>query len=96
MNFPHTATVNRLVETNGKYLFAAVGTTKCFLQPIDTESSEMYAITFSKGSVAYLPITADVKESDQLLIDGIKYGVRGKRLHNYGSLKHAKAALEQL
>lgn len=96
MNFPHTATLERMTASGTKFIFTSNGGTACFLQPIDGETAELFAVTFTKGSVAYLPLAADVKTSDRLIIDGIKYGVKGVLNRPYGSLKHKKAILEQL
>jgi hypothetical protein len=96
MTFPHTATVQRQVKVGTKSSYADQGTTQCFLQPLDSEFSQLYGITFGKGSSCYLPYTADVNEGDRLVISGKKYGVRGMREHNYGSLTHKRAVVETL
>jgi hypothetical protein len=96
MNYPHTATLSRLTASGSTFVFTSNGGTQCFLQPIDGETAELFAVTFTKGSAAYLPLTADVKVKDQMTIDGIKYGVKGLLNRPYGTLAHKKAILEQL
>ena len=96
MKFPHMASVERMVTTGSKYIYGALGSTKCFVQPIDAETAELYAVTFTKSSVAFLPIDADVKTSDRMIVSGTTYGVKGVMSRPYGSLKHKKAILEQL
>lgn len=95
MTFPHTATIMRTVETGGKYVYTASGTTPCFLQPLDEESTQSYGITFMKGSRCYLPIASDVVEGDRLTINGTEYGVKGVRIHQYSTLRHKRAILEE-
>lgn len=96
MRYPHTATIQRMSEVSGKYVYSDVGTTVCFKQPIDDTSAQLFGITFTKGSVAYLPVDADVEAKDNLVIDGVTYGVRGVSVRDYGTLNHRKAILEQV
>ena len=96
MHYPHTATLQRMTASGSTFVFTANGSSKCFLQPIDGETAELFAVTFTKGSVAYLPASADVKEKDRIVIDSIKYGVKGILNRPYGGLAHKKVILEQL
>lgn len=96
MNFPHTGTVQRSTQVGSKYIYGDAGSISCFLQPIDAESAQLYGITWAKGSTLYIPIAADLKEGDRIVIDSITYGVRGMKKHNYGNLKHGKAVLERV
>lgn len=96
MNFPHTATISRMGADGDGYTYSSTGTTSCFLQPLDTEETQLFGMAFGKASVCYLPFTADVQTSDKLVIDGHTYGVKGVRSHNYGNLKHQRAILERL
>lgn len=93
MNFPHTATILELIETAGKSTYTETGSTKCFLQPLTAEQSQIYGVTFGKSYNCYAPITSDVTEKKRLEIDGAIYGVRGVRNHNYGNLSHKQAVL---
>lgn len=96
MIYPHTATIERLQTVGTKYIFAPVGSTKCFKQPIDETSAQLFGLTFTKGSVLYLPLEADVREADRLTISGTQYGVRGVSSRDYGTLSHKKAVIEEL
>lgn len=97
MRFPHTASVERLGEVNGKYIFQPLGVIKCNLQPISETDSQLYGINWTKGSVAYTPISSDVEEGDRLTINGKKYGVRGDTTRDYGSVRmqHKKLIVER-
>lgn len=96
MNFPHTATIQTLVQAGTKFTYTTGTTTECFLQPLDTQSATDYSITLTKGFACYLPFASTVAEKQRLIIDGTTYSVRGVRTHNYGRLKHKKAILELL
>lgn len=96
MTFPHSGEVWRKTASNNKYIFASLGSIQCFLQPLDEASAEAYGITFTKGSHAYVPFSADVLEADRLIIGSVKYGVKGVKEHNYGSLKHKRLILERM
>lgn len=94
MTFPHSATIQRMTKVGMKYTYGDRATTKCFLQPLDSISAQAFGITFTKAFSCYVPLEADVTEKDQLVIDGRTYGVKGFRLHNYGSLAHKRLFLE--
>ena len=94
MTFPHTATIQRKTKVGTIYSFADLGTVKCFIQPIDMESAQAYGITFSKGSVCYTALDAELKEHDRLVYNGTTYGISGFRVHPYGRLRHKKYVLE--
>lgn len=97
MRFPHTATVQRLQETGGKFEYSNVSTVKAFLQPVSQEDAELFSLTFTKGSVVFLPINSGVKEKDRLVINGATYGIKGIISRAYGSrLNHDKAGVERL
>lgn len=96
MNYPHTAAILRTVKVGTKYTYAQAGVSVCFLQPLDSEMSIAYGVTMTKGFSCYIPLNADILEKDRLIIDGITYGVKGMRTHNYGSLKHKRAILEMV
>lgn len=96
MTYPHTATIQRTAKVGTMYSFAEVGTTNCFLQPLDSVAAESYGIQFVKGSSCYVPYTTDVRVGDRLIIDGGTYGVKGMRSHSYGTLTHRKLALEEV
>lgn len=95
MTFPHTATIQGLVEVGGISTYTTTGTTKCFLQPIDAEETLIQGMTFSKSFKCYLPRTAGVKEKQRLVIDAETYSVVGIMDNNYGSIPHYKAILEK-
>jgi len=95
MNFPHSATIQRSALVGTKYLFATVGTTDCFVQPINAEEVQLYGIVFSKGFGCYLPFATDVQIGDRLTHNGQTYGIKGINAYNYGRLRHKKAMLER-
>lgn len=96
MRYPHTATVKRLVSSQGKQLFTSVGNPiACWLQPLDVEAANVVGMSFGKSYVCYFPLGSDVQEKDRIIIDGNKYGVRGIANRNYGGLKHMKAMVEE-
>ncbi len=94
MNFPHTATIRRQTKAGTKYTYADLSSTACFIQQLDAEKSQLYGMTFGKSFVCYLPIGADVVDSDCLVINAVTYGVSGFKSAPYGSLQHKKAILE--
>lgn len=94
MNFPHMATISRMTQSGTKFVYQTVGTSKCFLQPADQESSELFALTYAKGSVVYFPYSTDIKEKDRVTILGNTYGVKGIQPRDYGGLPHKKAGVE--
>lgn len=96
MNFPHTATIQASIKAGTKYTYADAGTTRCFLQPLSDEETQLFGMAFSKSFRCYIPFATEVTESMRLIIDGDTYGVRGVRTHNYGSLAHKRAILERL
>lgn len=96
MKFFHSGTIKRLKTLEGKSTFIPHGSTACFLQPIDAETAELYALTYAKGCVIYLPYDADLIASDRITILGDEYGVKGVKAHVYGSIAHKKAVLELL
>lgn len=95
MNFPHTATIQASTKVGTIYTFADVGTTECFVQPLDTEYAQSTAGNFTKAAQCFLPLSADVSEKMRLVIDGVTYGVSGVRTHDYGNLAHKRAILER-
>lgn len=94
MRFPHVATVRRQYKLGTKYTYSDLGSAPCFLQQLDADKSQLYGMTFGKSFVCYLPITADVLDSDRVVINGITYGVMGIKSEPYGSLQHKKAMVE--
>lgn len=96
MRFPHTATIQRLTNSSGKYVYANNGSVKCFLQPADQIATEQFGLTLTRGSVIYLPLGSGVKEKDRLVVNGSTYGVKGVKVHNYGGLAHEKAGVDAL
>lgn len=96
MTFPHEATLERTVKTGTKYVYGDNGSTPCFLQPMDDEKSQLFGIAFSKGFHCYTPLESDVLEGDRVSIAGTKYGVKGVKEFNYGSMPHKRVLLEQL
>ncbi len=94
MRFPHTATVRRQAKVGTKYTYADASTTPCFLQQLDADKAQIYGMTFGKSYVCYLPIGADVVDSDRIVISGITYGVMGIKSEPYGGLQHKKAMVE--
>jgi hypothetical protein len=96
MTFPHTATIRRSTKDGTKYTYSDAGTTQCFLQPLSPEDSQLFGITWSKASVCYIPYETEIQDSDRLVKDGVTYGIRGVKSHNYGSLKHKRLALEEM
>lgn len=96
MNYPHTATIRRLVDgANGQSSYADNLTSKCFIQPLDNESSELLNMAFAKGSWGYFPFGTDIKAKDEVVWKTVKYGVRGVKEHDYGNLTHKRVLLEQ-
>ena len=96
MTFPHVATIRRMTESGDKFTYEDSGSTMCFLQPASQEMAESFALTFTKGSIVYLPLDSDVHEKDRLVINGVTYGVKGVKTHDYGSIAHKKAGVESL
>lgn len=94
MTLPHTATVQRKSKVGAVYEYSTVGTTKCFLQPMDMETANAYGATFTKSFSCFVQLPTDVGTGDRLIIDGKTYSVSGYREHNYGSQPHRKLALE--
>lgn len=94
MTFPHTATIQEMTKVGTQYTFADSGTTPCFLQPLSSEMAQSYGIQSTKAHACFLPVDADVAEKKRLVIDGVTYGVKGVRTHNYGSIPHKRAILE--
>lgn len=94
MTFPHSATIQRLVAEGSKSTFTELGTSECFLQPLSSEYSNIYGITFGKGFSCFMPYSTDVAEGDRVVIDSNGYGVQGVRDHNYGNLAHKRLFLE--
>jgi hypothetical protein len=95
VTYPHIATVSRQTKTGTKYTFAQSHDIRCFLQPLSNEESVSYGITMTKAYHCYMDLSADAIEGDRLLINGDTYGIKGFRVHDYGSLKHKRAILEK-
>jgi len=96
MNFPHRVTVRRLQQSGGQAVFADLTVNQeAFVQPLDIESSNILNQSFSKGSYAFLPITADIHENDRIVWDGDIYDVKGVKSYKFGNLTHKKALLEE-
>jgi hypothetical protein len=95
MNFPFSASVKRPTKVGTKYTYSVVSSTECFLQQLDADKSQLYGMTFGKSFVCYLPLSANVENSDRLTIEGIEYGVVGIKLEPYGNIAHKKAMVER-
>jgi len=96
MNFPHTATIRRSSQVGQQFIYNNVGTSKCFIQPLDNETSELMNLTYTQGYWGYFPYGTDIKEKDEIVWDNARYGVKGVKKHNYGNLKHYKILLENI
>jgi len=96
MKYFHTGTIRRQTQVGQQFIYSDLGTTKCFIQPLDNESSDLLNYTFSQGSWGYFPYGTDIKEKDEFVWNSIKFGVRGVKKHNYGNLAHFKVLLEQI
>lgn len=96
MTFPHSGRLQTLVKSNGMYDFTNGDTVDCFLQPITGEEAQLFGIVFSKGFVCFVPYETTITEKMQIVIDDVTYGVKGVKVHNYGSIKHKKAILEKI
>lgn len=95
MNYPHTITLRRLQASGSQYIYADSGTITAFVQPMDTESSELLHEGFTKGSFAYVPFATDIRENDEVIFNGVKYGVKGVKSYQFGNLTHKKVLLEE-
>lgn len=95
MTYPHTATTERLVVSGNKHIYQSLGTSKCFLQPLDNESADLLNYTYSKGSYCYMPITTDILMSDRVTVNGTVFTVKGVKILAYGSLAHKRVLLEE-
>lgn len=96
MRYPHTATIKALTPVGTKSEYITSGTTECFLQPLDPESSTLYSIVLSKAFACYLPITTTLPEKGRLEISGATYSIKGRQIRDYGTLAHTKTILELL
>lgn len=96
MTLPHVAKVNRMSESNGKYVYGYVHNQKCFLQPLDAQLATLYGVTVGKASVVYANMSADIQESDRLEINGTTFGVKAVTKRDYGNLRHKRMIVEEV
>jgi hypothetical protein len=96
MYFPHKAIIERTQKSGTKYTYAVHGSSTCFLQPLDSEQSQLNGVTFGKSARVYFPYGTNVLDSDRITINNIKYGIKGFNMRDYGGLPHIYAVVEQV
>lgn len=79
-NYDKTITVNRMVEytdTSGfdKIRLENNGTIQGHLQMLSNDLTGELGLAFGKSFIVFCDLDADVRESDQLIIDSISYKV---------------------
>jgi hypothetical protein len=93
---PHSATISRLAVdagANTQSYQVIADAVPCFLQPMETQESVMVGLAVGQGFRCYLDISADIKPSDKVVIDGEEFRVNGLNNYNYGYHAHKRASL---
>lgn len=79
--------------TPAKSVYSTIGSTTCYLRPLNEEQAAVNGVQFGLGFSAIFETSVDVRESDKLVIEGIEYTVRGIVNHDRGFRTSYKRAL---
>ncbi|KKM78985.1 hypothetical protein LCGC14_1354520 [marine sediment metagenome] len=79
--------------TPKKGVFGVVATFKGYLRPLTEVQASANGFQFGQGFSLLADESADIKESDEITIEGKKYKVQGVANHDRGGLQHKRAIL---
>ncbi len=92
----HSAQISRLTQdgaTNTKTYQVVVASEPCMLQPQDEEETVLQGLAVGKAFKCYMDISANIKESDKVVINAEEFRVNGIKRYNFGNYQHIKAVL---
>lgn len=83
-------------QGNNKYTFSATFTAyQADIQPIDPQRLDAVGGRIGKTWVAFVDASVNIKEGDQVVTGGIRYGVKGvSTWQNAGLLDHKELILQ--
>jgi len=80
--YTKTAIIKRQTYTGDKSALTTVATVKGHLRPLDEVQSSANGFQFGQGHAFQVPTNTDIKEGDELTIDGETYTVKGVAVHD--------------
>jgi hypothetical protein len=82
-------TVRRLSTTTGiKRVYGTLGPYACLLQPLDDKTTDLHGLAMGHGYKLFSDLEADVKEGDEVVVNGMKLKVSGIKVYNFGDYQH--------
>ena len=96
-----TRFLNRTVEikrlsysgTPKKGIYATTSTVKGYLRPLSEVQASDNGFQFGQAFVLLVDTSVDLKESDDVVVDGVTYKVKGVANHDRGGLAHRRALI---
>lgn len=81
--------VRRLQASTGiKRVYGTLGPYPCLLQPLDDKSTDLHGLAMGHGYKLFSDLDADVKEGDEVIVNGLTLKVSGIKVFNFGDYQH--------
>lgn len=85
----HTMVIRRLTATTGiKRTYSDLGPYPCMLQPLDDQKVALHGLAMGYAYTLYCNIDVPIKESDEVIANGISLKVAGIKTYNFGIHQH--------
>ena len=79
--------------TPKKGTFGTISTVKGYLRPLSETQASENGFQYGQAFALLVDVSSDLKETDELVIDGKKYKVQGVANHDRGDLQHKRALI---
>ena len=87
--------IKRQVYVGDKSSLATVGTVKGYLRPLSEEQASLNGFAFGIGFVLLVDDEVDLRENDDVVIDGVTFKVSGVANHDRLNIAHKRALISK-